>query len=60
MPVAIDQRYNMRKVEKEGWGHVLHWEDLTHEKLRDHIRQLLNDKRLENNIYKIHIKFTKV
>ena len=47
MPVAIDQYYNMRKINKEGWGHVLYWEELTHDKLRDHIQQLLNDKRFD-------------
>ncbi|XP_045119842.1 UDP-glycosyltransferase UGT5-like isoform X1 [Portunus trituberculatus] len=46
MPVGLDQHYNMRKVQKEGWGHVLYWEDLTHDNLRDHILQLISDKRI--------------
>lgn len=51
IPVAIDQHYNMRKVQKEGWGHVLYWEDLTYDNLRGHILQLMDDKRILDEVH---------
>lgn len=45
MPVAFDQRRNMKRIEREGWGRVLHWEDLTYDSLRSLILQMMDDSR---------------
>ncbi|XP_050735224.1 UDP-glycosyltransferase UGT5-like isoform X1 [Eriocheir sinensis] len=46
LPVTLDQHHNMRTVQREGWGRVLQWEDLTNESLRVLILQTLDDSRL--------------
>ena len=43
MPVSMEQNENMRMVEKEGWGHILYWEDLTNDNLRNRILQTMED-----------------
>ena len=45
MPVMADQQPNMLEVERDGWGRVLHWEDLTVHSLRQLILTVMNDAR---------------
>ncbi|KAG0726462.1 UDP-glucuronosyltransferase 2B17 [Chionoecetes opilio] len=35
IPISIDQHHNMRMVQQEGWGRVLHWRDLSYDSLRN-------------------------
>ncbi|XP_050707399.1 UDP-glycosyltransferase UGT5-like [Eriocheir sinensis] len=46
IPVFGDQLTNMLMVEKNGWGKVLHWEDLTPETLKAKIFEVMNDESL--------------
>ena len=45
MPVFGDQQTNMFHVEQDGWGKVLHWNDLTPEALTEKILYVMSDKR---------------
>lgn len=45
MPVFADQHSNMFEVEKNGWGKVLLWEDLTPETFTKKIFEVMNDER---------------
>ncbi|KAK8397728.1 hypothetical protein O3P69_004484 [Scylla paramamosain] len=47
MPVFADQHSNMFEVEKNGWGKVLLWEELTPEALTEKIFEVMNDKSLK-------------
>lgn len=43
LPVFVDQHTNTRQVQREGWGRLLPWEDLTFHTLRHHILHLTHD-----------------
>ena len=45
MPVFADQEANMLQVQRNGWGKVLLWDDLTPETLKEKILDVMNDKR---------------
>ncbi|KAG0719524.1 UDP-glucuronosyltransferase 2B15 [Chionoecetes opilio] len=47
IPVSIDQHHNMRMVQQEGWGRVLHWRDLSFDSLRNLILQTMDDPRYQ-------------
>ncbi|CAL4150999.1 unnamed protein product [Meganyctiphanes norvegica] len=44
-PVLGDQSMNMAAVEKQGWGRVIKWKDITEEHLRETILDVLNNHR---------------
>ncbi|KAK3883685.1 hypothetical protein Pcinc_012005 [Petrolisthes cinctipes] len=46
MPVFGDQESNMRKVERDGWGRVLTWQDFTPDTLRHNIQFVMTDEKL--------------
>lgn len=46
MPVFGDQETNMREVERNGWGHVLTWEELTPDTLRKSIHYVMTNEKL--------------
>ncbi|KAK4312431.1 hypothetical protein Pmani_000885 [Petrolisthes manimaculis] len=46
MPVFADQESNMREVERNGWGRVLTWEDLTPDTLTRNIQFVMTDEKL--------------
>ena len=50
MPVGLDQRQNMRTVQRDGWGRFLHWQDLTYDSLRRSILQIIDDSRYYGNL----------
>lgn len=45
MPVFGDQEANMREVYRNGWGHVLTWEELTVDTLRQSINYVMNNEK---------------
>ncbi|MPC29778.1 2-hydroxyacylsphingosine 1-beta-galactosyltransferase [Portunus trituberculatus] len=47
MPVFADQHSNMFEVEKNGWGKVILWEELTPEVLTKKIFEVMNDEGLK-------------
>ncbi|XP_045608864.1 UDP-glucosyltransferase 2 [Procambarus clarkii] len=50
MPVFGDQQGNMAKVERDGRGRVLLWEQLTSESLRDTINKIMNDSSMKAEV----------
>ncbi|KAK8718945.1 hypothetical protein OTU49_014340, partial [Cherax quadricarinatus] len=43
MPVFGDQQANMIKVQRDGWGKVLFWDQLTFDNLKNMINSVMND-----------------
>lgn len=50
MPVFADQEANMLEVERNGWGKVLLWSDLTPETLKEKILDVMSDKSLKEEV----------
>ncbi|XP_045608868.2 UDP-glucosyltransferase 2 isoform X2 [Procambarus clarkii] len=50
MPVFADQHANMAKVERDGRGRVLLWDQLTSESFRDTINKVLNDSSMKAEV----------
>ncbi|XP_042877955.1 UDP-glucosyltransferase 2-like isoform X2 [Penaeus japonicus] len=44
LPVMGDQQTNMVQVEKEGWGKVIFWDQLSEEVLAEGIKSVMNDQ----------------
>ncbi|KAK8730232.1 hypothetical protein OTU49_008164 [Cherax quadricarinatus] len=44
IPVFADQQSNMIKVQRDGWGKVLFWDQLTFDNLKNTIDIVMNDK----------------
>ncbi|XP_071512509.1 UDP-glycosyltransferase UGT5-like [Panulirus ornatus] len=50
LPVYMDQYYNLRQVQRQGWGRVLRWEDLAFDTLRQNILDLIHDSRVRQKV----------
>ncbi|XP_071512624.1 UDP-glycosyltransferase UGT5-like isoform X2 [Panulirus ornatus] len=50
LPVFMDQRYNLREVERIGLGRRLLWEDLTFDTLRQNIFDVMNNRSVKEKV----------
>ena len=44
MPISVDQKANMKKIQFEKAGMMIEWDELTTQKLKDTIYFLMNDQ----------------
>ncbi|KAK8747105.1 hypothetical protein OTU49_016998 [Cherax quadricarinatus] len=50
MPVFADQHSNMNTVQREGWGRVLLWKELTFDNLKNTINIIMNDESMRAEV----------
>ncbi|XP_071525916.1 UDP-glucosyltransferase 2-like [Panulirus ornatus] len=50
LPVFLDQQYNMEQVQREGWGRLLQWDNLTYDNLRQNILDIIHDTSLREEV----------
>ncbi|XP_069955022.1 UDP-glucosyltransferase 2 [Cherax quadricarinatus] len=50
MPVFGDQQTNMIKVQRDGWGKVLFWDQLTFDNLKNMINSVMNDTSMKTEV----------
>lgn len=50
LPVIIDQQHNMQRVQAEGWGRFLKWDNLTYHNLRQNIFEIIHDTSIRETV----------
>ncbi|XP_068207922.1 UDP-glycosyltransferase UGT5-like isoform X2 [Palaemon carinicauda] len=50
LPVYADQLSNARSVERQGWGKVIIWEEMTEEMLFDKINSIINNEEMKERV----------